>query len=216
MPKIDKLLILLELLGNRQVVSVSEIMEACHITERTVFRYLNTLADANFPYEYDYDLGGYRLLGKRNLLAQFSDSEMAVLYYGTLLLEQFAGKSALDSIKSARVKLESRLSKKLQQMLDAGREMMLGASQTGGLTDLVVMSMLLLASRQGAAVKVNYIDVGGDTQELLINRPKIIYDREWLVGEESGPSGQVRVPIRQIQDINLGSLKEAPRRARAS
>lgn len=206
MPKIDKLLILLELLYNRTAVPMSDIVKECRITERTGYRYIGTLQDANFAIEYDADLGGYHLIGRNPITAQFTDSELTMLYYGTLLLEHLAAESALDSIKSARVKLESRVSLKLQQVLSAGKEALLGSTTPPGLREFVVLSMLLLATRHDAPVTIRFVDASGDQQEQEIKRPRIVYDRGWVVTEVGpSPAGDA-IAMRQILDVEL-SLK---------
>jgi predicted DNA-binding transcriptional regulator YafY len=197
------MLVLLELLYNRPIVPLSTITEVCRVTERTAYRYLGALADANFPIEFDGDLGGYRLLGKRSIVSQFSDSETTILYFGTLLLEHFAGESALDSIKSTRIKLESRVSLKLQEVLASGKETLFNVTSPAAPREFVVLSMLLLAARRGAAIRVLFLDADGERQEIQINKPKILYDREWVAGEQNFEQDPTRIPIRQIQDIDL-------------
>ncbi len=216
MPKIDKLLILLELLYNRDTVPMSTIVEKCRITERTGYRYINTLQDANFAVEYDADGGGYRLLGRTPITAQFTDSELSMLYYGTLLLEHLAAESALDSIKSARVKLESRVSAEIQKVLSAGKEALLNTSTPQGLREFVVLSMLLLATRNSEPVMIRHLDGNGDQLETEMCTPRIVYDRGWAVSDE-GPNRQTdSISMRQILDVELSLKNEKTSRPRPS
>jgi predicted DNA-binding transcriptional regulator YafY len=200
------MLVLLELLYNRPIVPLPTITEVCRITERTAYRYLGTLIDANFPIEFDGELGGYRLLGKRSIVSQFSDAETAILYFGTLLLEHFAGDSTLDSIKSTRIKLESRVSLKLQEVLASGKETLFNVSSPPAPREFVVLSLLLLAARRGVAIRVRFLDADGERQEMQINKPKILYDREWVTSEQNAERDVARIPIRQIQDIDVPKL----------
>lgn len=207
MPKIDKLLVLLELLYNRRVVPMSVITQECRIVERTAYRYIGTLQDANFPIEYDQELGGYTLIGKGTAItAQFTDPEMVVLYFGTLLLEQYAKDSVLDSIKSSRVKLESRISHKLQQVLGQGREALISSTSPAAPQEIVAMSTLLLAALKGQPISVTYLGSDGASAREQIVSPKIIYDREWVLGAADLIHSRVQIPIRQIQRIDLDAL----------
>jgi predicted DNA-binding transcriptional regulator YafY len=216
MPKIDKLLILLELLYNRPIVPMSDIVKECRITERTGYRYIGTLQDANFAIEYDANCGGYHLIGRNPITARFTDSELTMLYYGTLLLEHLAAESALDSIKSARVKLESRVSLELQHVLSAGKEALLASTTPPGLREFVVLSMLLLAARREKPVKILYVDAAGERLEREIKSPKIIYSRGWAVSEE-GPNRSVEaIAMRQILDVELSLKEEKSRRTSAA
>ena len=64
MTKIENILILTNLLCNRQSVSVKTIMDRCKICKRTVYRYIQTLSEADIPVYFDKNLRGYRLLNK--------------------------------------------------------------------------------------------------------------------------------------------------------
>ena len=51
MPKLERLVELSRLRRNREVVTVREMSEACGVSQRTIYRYLNTLSELNIPAE---------------------------------------------------------------------------------------------------------------------------------------------------------------------
>jgi AcrR family transcriptional regulator len=55
MAKVERVMQLVGLLRNRQVVSVREMAQACGVSQRTVYRYLNTLSRLDVPADYARD-----------------------------------------------------------------------------------------------------------------------------------------------------------------
>jgi predicted DNA-binding transcriptional regulator YafY len=61
MSKLKNIIKLLRLLQEKKIVSLESIMEACNVSERTVYRYIKNLHDANVPIYYDRRKGGYMI-----------------------------------------------------------------------------------------------------------------------------------------------------------
>lgn len=61
MSKIDRVIRLINLLIHRRYVTLETIQEVCGIPERTAYRYLNTISEANVPVYYDKKARAYRL-----------------------------------------------------------------------------------------------------------------------------------------------------------
>ncbi len=57
MAKVERLMQLVSLIRNRQVVSVRDMADACGVSQRTIYRYLNTLSKLDMP-SYPSDSGG--------------------------------------------------------------------------------------------------------------------------------------------------------------
>ncbi|SYZ71898.1 hypothetical protein TRIP_C20013 [Candidatus Zixiibacteriota bacterium] len=94
MEKLSKLLLLINLLHNREIVTVAEIKQLCHISERSVYRYVNAISAAHFPVFYDHRLAGYRLISKTtNRLEKFGFDEALIL---VVALELLAAKVNAD------------------------------------------------------------------------------------------------------------------------
>jgi predicted DNA-binding transcriptional regulator YafY len=60
--KFDSLMLILKKLDSREKVTVDRLMEDLGVTERTIFRYMNTLQAAGFPVVFDKEQGGYRFM----------------------------------------------------------------------------------------------------------------------------------------------------------
>jgi predicted DNA-binding transcriptional regulator YafY len=60
--KFDSLMLILNKLDNQEKVTVDSLKEELEVSERTVFRYLNTIQAAGFPLVFDKDQGGYQFM----------------------------------------------------------------------------------------------------------------------------------------------------------
>lgn len=67
MAKLEKILMLLNLLGSRQHVSGAEIRKVCGISRRSLFRYITAISEAGTPVFYDRTLRGYRLNNRNHM-----------------------------------------------------------------------------------------------------------------------------------------------------
>ena len=61
MGKLKRVLRLINLLTYRQQVTLDTIKKACDIPERTAYRYLRDISEANFPVFFDRETHSYRL-----------------------------------------------------------------------------------------------------------------------------------------------------------
>ncbi len=60
--KFEALMLILKKLDNREKVTIEGLQEDLEVTERTIFRYLNTIQAAGFPVVFDKEQGGYRFM----------------------------------------------------------------------------------------------------------------------------------------------------------
>ena len=84
MNKLQKIIKLLRLLQENNVVSLHKIVENCEVSERTAYRYVKNLIDAGIPIHYDYHRGGYRLANTDNILCGIFPSSERPKEFGML------------------------------------------------------------------------------------------------------------------------------------
>lgn len=76
MPTLTNILTVLNLLYNRQTVSIRSIQEECGVSRSTAYRYITTISEANFPVIRDQEVGGFRLTYKWGKgVCSFSEAE---------------------------------------------------------------------------------------------------------------------------------------------
>ncbi len=105
---IKDLINLLTMLHLRDSVSIEDITEKFHISERTAFRHIERLSQAGVPVYYDRQRKGYRLL--RNLLVRMSDlnlNEAILLLSGLRLLSDSTNDKYRTAIESLVTKISA-------------------------------------------------------------------------------------------------------------
>lgn len=206
MPKVEHILTILELLLGRQYVTVPTIEETCNVSKRTAFRYIGTLRDAGIPVCNNHTGEGYYLRASETLKNNLTKTEAAMLYMGTILLEQHFSGNKLRSVKSARVKLEAIVPSGFREAMSAGNEL-LGSKDLGeeGRSSILI-ALLLLAEKNGHAIEISVAaDNGDEPKTWKISRPHLSFKRRWhVIGETSNRSGKVNVPVDDITDLKVG------------
>ena len=82
MNKACRLIQLINLLNTRHHVTLEGIRKACGIPERTAYRYLNTISEADVPVYFDKEAGAYRLNSRSGALindVSFSEAVLVLL-----------------------------------------------------------------------------------------------------------------------------------------
>ena len=77
--KFDRLLYILNLLDQRRKVRVSRLVEELGVTERTIYRYLNSLQNAGFPIFFDQEKGSYSFPKNFSLRRTLLETEEALV-----------------------------------------------------------------------------------------------------------------------------------------
>jgi predicted DNA-binding transcriptional regulator YafY len=76
MSTFTNILTVLNLLHNRQSVSIQLIQRECSVSRSTAYRYITALSEANFPVISDPEVGGFRLAYKWGKgICNFSEAE---------------------------------------------------------------------------------------------------------------------------------------------
>ncbi len=210
MSKMENLLVILQLLSSRRSLSIRTIQRECRVTERTAYRYVNSLAAAGFPIHYDREVGGYRILTKHSIIQQLTSAELGAIHVGALLLEQIAGERSLQAVKGARIKIESMMASKLQEVLFMGKQTFFNSKTPTALKEYVAFTLLLFASKVDSKVKIRFLNTYGELEEIDIGRPRILYDSGWTVSEGASMPEHCRIPIRSIQEIDIISSGNEP------
>ena len=82
MTKISNLFKLANLLSHRQTLSVKAIQNSLGISRRTVFRYLNSLSEADIPVYYDSSLRGYTLTNRQqSIRRKLSPTDATLIHF---------------------------------------------------------------------------------------------------------------------------------------
>lgn len=119
MNRIDRLAGILFRLQSQRYVKPQQIIEDYNISERTVFRDMNSLLDAGIPL-YSEPNRGYTLVeGYKLSPIMFSKDEVAALILSSKYAEQIADKSLLTDLSNALFKLRSVLPAETKEYIES-------------------------------------------------------------------------------------------------
>lgn len=168
MTKAERLLYLINLIRSDRNLTSKELAEKCGVSERTVFRDINSLASARFPIYYDH---GYKFLEGAFLpTLNLSEDELSALKFAFEFSPMKSnssvsqlGQSIQSKLKAAKKEPESERSIKLNH-IDT-QESALG---NGADKFFEMCKLLNRAIAQRKALKIRYKKKGNHTAETLI------------------------------------------------
>jgi len=112
MSKLDRLLLILNLLRSRRTLTASDLANECEVSERTIYRDVRALSGANVPIYFD---GGYKLLTDAFLPPlNFTVAELLTLYIGLKSDPVQSVDCLRKSAKQLSAKLESLMLEKIK------------------------------------------------------------------------------------------------------
>jgi predicted DNA-binding transcriptional regulator YafY len=106
MAKLDRLLLILNLLRSRRTLSATDLADECEVSERTIYRDIHSLSQARVPIHFD---GGYKIVSDETFLPtlNFTIDEFLSLYVGLSSYPVQSVGCFKRSAKQALAKLES-------------------------------------------------------------------------------------------------------------
>lgn len=203
MGKLKRVLRLINLLTHRQQVTLETIKKACGIPERTAYRYLRDISEANFPIYFDRNSHAYRLDRQASVRVEDFDIEETLLMIVALRrLASGLNEAYQKEIEELIGKILVRQPIPLEEILDAYQH------QIGGLVENQDCSRLISSMLISAAVrferKVRLTMESGSTEgkDLSIENPALRFKKHWQLVDGTGPeSGFADFP--QIKKVSL-------------
>jgi predicted DNA-binding transcriptional regulator YafY len=121
--KFDSLMLILKKLDGREKVTVDLLKEDLGVTERTIFRYMNTLQAAGFPVVFDKEQGGYRFMEGYGLKRPDLDLEETLALGISRKMMAGMGSGWEDSMKRIEEKLSVNKSGLPRHIVLSGRSL---------------------------------------------------------------------------------------------
>ncbi len=203
MNKLSKILTLINLFTNRPMVTLKTIERVCDIPERTAYRYINDISEANFPIIYDKRLKAYRLYqrNKGQGLALGTD-EAILLTAGLRLLSLGLGEKYAGNIDDLVSKLISSQEHPVEEILDAYGEQIASQAQVRDCSEIVSSMLINAAIRGGQRVRLERVSARGKRLTTVLDQPSLSFKNEWrLVGMNN--DGRIEVPLDEIEQVSI-------------
>lgn len=203
MGKLKRVLRLINLLTHRQYVTLDTIKNACGIPERTAYRYLRDISEANFPVYFDRHNHAYRLdRSAASRTDEFSAEETILILVALRRLARSLNDNYRDEADALVRKLVVRQSLPLEEVMDAYRHQLDNLSDGEDYSHLI-SSMLISAainSNKKIAITVNSSEI--PEKDIRIDNPALHFKKNWqLVNARSPGSEQAEIP--QIKKVSI-------------
>jgi predicted DNA-binding transcriptional regulator YafY len=203
MAKVENLVMLLNLFYHRRAVDVKTMVRECNISKRTAYRYVRSLEAAGFPVHFDTDVGGYRLMDKSGSFARLSPEESSAVLFALEFLECSLSPDRFDPIHRARTKLQLHLSGEIPGFLVDTLTAVSTLGKMSPIKEMLIVALVRLACHLKKSIRI-YHHAGNEGDRVTeIRSPKLVYDKEWKVSDESIDNRPGHVPIRKVVNIEV-------------
>jgi predicted DNA-binding transcriptional regulator YafY len=205
MSKSRKILQIINLLNHRQTVTMDTIRRTCNIPERTAYRYLNTISEANVPVYYDHDTKSYTLSRSGALnIDDLSLGEAVMVTVALKLLQQQVNMEYREDIEKLVTKLLVRQRFPVEDMRDVIEHRFERETGSGDLSELV--SSILIHAAMACQRQVRLHTKGGNgttATTLKVEKPTLVFKKHWHLREgESLDSGSAAA-VSDIRKVTI-------------
>jgi predicted DNA-binding transcriptional regulator YafY len=182
MAKAERLLYLINLIKSHHNLTSKELAERCEVSERTIFRDINSLASARLPVYYDH---GYKFLGGAFLpTLNLTDEEFSTLQFAFEFSPIRVDRSLQKLSRSIFSKLEVARKRLPPEELDRSKrvEQDLPSSPHETSKFSLMFKLLNLAVDEQRAIRIRCRKGGDGLDEFLIEPYSLVLkNRKWLV-----------------------------------
>jgi predicted DNA-binding transcriptional regulator YafY len=185
MNKLERLLLLINLLYHRKRVPLKTILEVCDISQRTAFRYIQTISAANIPIYYDKHLKGYTLAGKSAVwVNSLRDDEILLIVFALKHISRRVNLSYQKAINSLIKRLASLQTFKLEEFLIAINSAIDDNLNKPDISKVLTSLLIQLAIASGKDLRLTITDEGTGEKEIRINNPRLLFKNDWKLVEK--------------------------------
>ncbi len=204
MGKLKRVLRLINLLTHRQQVTLDTIKNACGIPERTAYRYLRDITEANFPVYFDRNSHSYRLDRQSSMHTEEFDIEETVLMIVALKrLVRDLNDNYQRDVHALIKKLLVRQSLPLEEIVDAYEHQIAGLSDNQDGSQLISSLLISAAIRCDKKIRVTMNSGSSPHGDMRIDNPALRFRKQWqLVNARGTSTEQADVPhIKKVSII---------------
>jgi len=182
MAKVDRLLYLINLIKSHHNLTSKELAEKCKVSERTIFRDINSLASATLPIYYEH---GYKFLDGAFLpTLNLTDEEFSTLQFALDFSPMNTDRSLRNLAKDILGKLEAVKKRlppgELERSKQVEQDLTSSPHETSKFS--LMFKLLNLAIGQEKAIRIRYRKHGNRLDQFLIEPYALVSKNgEWMV-----------------------------------
>jgi len=180
MSKLEKIVYLINILHRRRCVTLEKIQEICKISQRTAFRYLNSISRANIPVYYDKALRGYRVDPRDSFsIEDLSASDAVLLLVALHVLLQKLDNVYVEEVRQLENKILSRLTFPLEEVWESFGIRSEEALKFENISDLVTSLLVHTSVINNRKLALVLADANQCTRAVEIANPSLTFKQEW-------------------------------------
>lgn len=204
MSKLNKLIQILNLLYHRRTVTIEKIREFCRVSERTAYRYIRAISEANVPVYFDSDQSGYRLNKSRVIdFGGWITSEVAL----TVAALQYLANNLDDNYRKDIDLLLNRIitqqSLPFERFWESWKESLNRSTDPEALQKLLTSTLINFAVNQNREITLKMSSGGGsDGNDLSIKEPVLQFKGNWMLSDAQH-EGEKPVPVAAVDSAKV-------------
>jgi predicted DNA-binding transcriptional regulator YafY len=183
---------------------LKSIKETCNIPERTAYRYLNTISEANVPIYFDKSIQAYRLnAGSGIPINDVSFGEGVLVVLALKVLAATVNEHYREDIEQLITKVVVRHEAEIESVLGGAAERLVSPLEGIDLSSLLSSALVHAAVCTGREVKITKFD-GDDESEpgVEVSQPRLLFRKAWQVAEKS-LTDQEAAPLQSIDKVEV-------------
>ncbi|MCB2229601.1 hypothetical protein KQH82_02720 [bacterium] len=205
MKKLDKILMLLNLFYTRKRVTMDTILRVCDIPERTAYRYLNTLSEANIPIYFDKDSRAYRLNTDDSVeVDNLNMNEQVLLVLALRILSGSLGSSYKTNVDRLSRKLFTRMSLPMEEVWYAlGKTMKDEDLSIDNVNRLATTALVLAAMQANRPIQLRKNTDPDGVDPAILEQPSIIFGAVWSLIDRNLNGNQTPTALDDITEVSI-------------
>ena len=203
MSKAHKILQIINLLNHRPNVTMEAIKKTCNIPERTAYRYLNTISEADVPVYYDRRTRSYSLTqGGVMDVDDLSVGEAVMVTVGLKLLAQRVNEEYVEDLEKLVTKILVRQHFPVEEIRDIVDHVVDNTSTQTTFSERLSSMLIHAAMICNRQVKLQTRN-GDDTPATLrVEKPSLVFRDRWEL-KESLETDEGTAPMSDIQKVTI-------------
>lgn len=204
MKKLSRIIRLMNLLDHKVSIPLKRIQEECDVHERTAFRYLNALKDADIPVYFDSKTNGYRLYSQHSYAVEtLQDQELALLIIALTRLIHDADGGYKSQLRNLLRKLEIRCPGQFEDLAAIAEHVFAERREESGVDSRITEILIQMATKSRCELVVlSRLPRQSVPREHCLREPALLFSHGWYL-VESSDAESARISLEDIVSVRL-------------
>ena len=203
MDKTTRIIHLIHLLHTRRYVSLRSIKEVCGIPERTAYRYLNTISEANIPVFYDKSRGAYTLNTQDSTyVPDISFGDSLIVSLALEVLQAMVNPSYQKTIGQLLTKIHVRQEWEMEDALGPVADQLVSSIENIDLSEQLSSALIHAAVCCNRKVRIQGQGDSDGYRSVEIPSPGLRFRETWQVSSAE-KTDQDFPPIDSIKEVRV-------------